>query len=141
MMDRELLKLGAKIELARREFFFYCNLKAPDFYRPDRKYLVDLCNEFQEFLESDDKVMIVNEPPRHGKSRTVGNLVEWILGRDNTKKVMTGSYNETLSTTFSKNVRNSIQEQKADRYKPEFSDVFPGTRIKRGDGADRKSVV
>ena len=134
-MDRELLKLGAKIELARREFFFYCNLKAPDFYRPDRKYLVDLCNEFQEFLESDDKVMIVNEPPRHGKSRTVGNLVEWILGRDNTKKVMTGSYNETLSTTFSKNVRNSIQEQKADRYKPVFSDVFPGTRIKRGDGA------
>ena len=134
-MDRELLKLGAKIELARREFFFYCNLKAPDFYKPDRKYLVDLCNEFQEFLESDDKVMIVNEPPRHGKSRTVGNLVEWILGRDNTKKVMTGSYNETLSTTFSKNVRNSIQEQKADRYKPVFSDVFPGTRIKRGDGA------
>lgn len=134
-MDRELLKLGAKIELARREFFFYCNLKAPDFYRLDRKYLVDLCNEFQEFLESDDKVMIVNEPPRHGKSRTVGNLVEWILGRDNTKKVMTGSYNETLSTTFSKNVRNSIQEQKADRYKPVFSDVFPGTRIKRGDGA------
>ena len=135
MMDRELLKLGAKIELARREFFFYCNLKAPDFYRPDRKYLVDLCNEFQVFLESDDKVMIVNEPPRHGKSRTVGNLVEWILGRDNAKKVMTGSYNETLSTTFSKNVRNSIQEQKADRYKPVFSDVFPGTRIKRGDGA------
>ncbi|MDT4373966.1 phage terminase large subunit [Blautia coccoides] len=134
-MDRELLKLGAKIELARREFFFYCNLKAPDFYKPDRKYLVDLCNEFQEFLESDDKVMIVNEPPRHGKSRTVGNLVEWILGRDNTKKVMTGSYNETLSTTFSKNVRNSIQEQKADRYKPVFSDVFPSTRIKRGDGA------
>ena len=134
-MDRELLKFGAKIELARREFFFYCNLKAPDFYKPNRKYLVDLCNEFQEFLDSDDKVMIVNEPPRHGKSRTVGNLVEWILGRDNTKKVMTGSYNETLSTTFSKNVRNSIQEQKADIYKPVFSDVFPGTRIKRGDGA------
>ena len=42
MMDRELLKLGAKIELARREFFLYCNLKAPDFYRSDRKYLVDL---------------------------------------------------------------------------------------------------
>lgn len=134
-MDRELLKFGAKIELARREFFFYCNLKAPDFYKPDRKYLVDLCNEFQEFLDSDEKVMIVNEPPRHGKSRTVGNLVEWILGRDNTKKVMTGSYNETLSTTFSKNVRNSIQERKADMYKPVFSDVFPNTHIKRGDGA------
>lgn len=135
MMDRELLKLGAKIELARREFFFYCNLKAPDFYREERSYLVNLCNELQEFMESDEEVCIVNEPPRHGKSRTAGNLVEWILGRDPTKKVMTGSYNETLSTMFSKNVRNSIQEQKADKYKPVFSDVFPGVRIKYGDAA------
>ena len=48
---------------------------------------------------------------------------------------MTGSYNETLSTMFSKNVRNDIMEQKADVYKPVFSDVFPGVTIKRGDGA------
>lgn len=134
-MDKELIKLGAKIELARREFFFYCQLKAPDFYKSDRKYLVELCNEFQEFLDSDDEVMIVNEPPRHGKSRTVGNLVEWVLGKDQTQKIMTGSYNETLSTMFSKNVRNSIMEQKADKYKPVYSDVFPGVSIKRGDGA------
>ncbi|WMJ85484.1 phage terminase large subunit [Anaerocolumna sp. MB42-C2] len=134
-MDKELIKLGAKVELAKREFFFYCQLKAPDFYKSDRQYLVSLCNEFQEFLESDEEVMIVNEPPRHGKSRTAGNLVEWVLGRDQTQKIMTGSYNETLSTMFSKNVRNSIMEQKADQYKPVFSDVFPGVSIKRGDGA------
>ena len=48
---------------------------------------------------------------------------------------MTGSYNETLSTTFSKNVRNDIQEAKADIYKPVYSDVFPGVKIKRGDGS------
>ena len=48
---------------------------------------------------------------------------------------MTGSYNETLSTMFSKNVRNDIQEAKADIYKPVFHDVFPFTYIKRGDGA------
>lgn len=126
---------GAKRELARREFFFYCHLTAPDFYRPDRQYLVDLCREFQEFLESDEKVMIVNEPPRHGKSRTAGKLVEWILGKDQKKKIMTGSYNETLSTTFSKNVRNTITEQKADAGKTIFSDIFPGITIKRGDGA------
>lgn len=134
-MDRELIKLGAKIELARREFFFYCQLKAPDFYKSDRDYLVQLSNEFQEFLNSDEKVMIVNEPPRHGKSRTAGLLVEWVLGNDQTQKIMTGSYNETLSTMFSKNVRNSILEEKADQYRPVFSDVFPGVKIKRGDGA------
>ena len=135
MVDRKLLIQGAKIELARREFFFYCNLKAPDFYKEDRQYLVELCNEFQQFLESDDEVMILNLPPRHGKSRTAGLFVEWVLGKDQTQKIMTGSYNETLSTMFSKNVRNDIQEMKADQYKPVFSDVFPGVKIRQGDGA------
>lgn len=134
-MDKKLIKLGAKIELARREFFFYCNLKAPDFYKPNRKYLVDLCNDLQEFYEGDDEVLIVNEPPRHGKSRTAGLFVEWVLGKNQSEKIMTGSYNETLSTMFSKNVRNSIQEEKADKYKSVYSDVFPGVAIKRGDGA------
>ena len=130
-----MIKLGAKIELARRDFFACCNLKAPDFYKADRRYLVDLCNEFQDFIQSDDEVMIVNEPPRHGKSRTAGLLVEWVLGNDKNQKIMTGSYNETLSTMFSKNVRNDIMEAKADVHKPVFSDVFPGVSIKRGDGA------
>lgn len=134
-MDRETIIRGAQIELARREFFFYCNLKAPDFYKEDRKYLVELCNDFQDFIQSDDEVMIVNEPPRHGKSRTAGMLVEWVLGNDQTQKIMTGSYNETLSTMFSKNVRNDIQEMKADQSKVVFSDIFPGVRIKQGDGA------
>nr|DAL80229.1 MAG TPA: Terminase [Caudoviricetes sp.] len=134
-MDRETIIRGAKIELAKREFFFYCNLKAPDFYKEDRKYLVELCNDFQDFIQSDDEVLVVNEPPRHGKSRTAGLLVEWVLGNDQTQKIMTGSYNETLSTMFSKNVRNDIQEVKADQSKIVFSDIFPGVRIKQGDGA------
>ena len=125
----------AKIELARREFFFYCYLKAPNFYKYERKFLVDLCNDLQNFLTSDDEVLILNLPPRHGKSRTVGNLVEWLLGRDINAKIMTGSYNETLSTQFSKDVRNTIQEVKADKDKIVFSDIFPGVSIKQGDGA------
>ena len=48
---------------------------------------------------------------------------------------MTGSYNQTLSTTFSKNVRNSIQSEKADEEKVVFKDIFPGVSIKKGDGA------
>lgn len=114
---------------------FYCHLKAPDFYKEDRKYLIDLCNAFQDFVQSDDEVMVVNEPPRHGKSRTAGLLVEWVLGNDQSQKIMTGSYNETLSTMFSKNVRNDIMEEKADQIRIVFSDIFPNVRIKRGDGA------
>ena len=64
MADINMIKKYAKIELAKREFFSYCNIKAPDFYKKDRKYLVDMCNEMQDFLRSDDEVLIVNEPPR-----------------------------------------------------------------------------
>lgn len=136
MIDKAMIKLHAKIELAKREFFYFCNLKAPDFYKRDRKYLVDLCNDLQAFYESDEyDALIINEPPRHGKSRTASLLVEWILGKNQDEKIMTGSYNETLSTMFSKNVRNGIMETKADPMKPVYSDVFPNVRIKRGDGA------
>lgn len=135
MVDRADIIRGAQCELARREFFFYCHLKAPDFYKEDRKYLIDLCKAFQDFVQSDDEVMVVNEPPRHGKSRTAGLLVEWVLGNDQSQKIMTGSYNETLSTMFSKNVRNDIMEEKADQNRIVFSDIFPDVRIKRGDGA------
>lgn len=134
-MDKKLIRLFALIELTRREFFFYCHLMAPNFYKPNRKYLVDLCNDLQAFYESDDEVLIVNEPPRHGKSRTAGLFVEWVLGNNHNQKIMTGSYNETLSTMFSKNVRNSIMQEKADQYKIVYSDVFPTTKIKHGDGA------
>ena len=134
-MDKRLIQLGAQMELARRDFFYYCRLKAPDFYKENRTFLVKLCGAFQDFLNSDESVMIINIPPRHGKSRTASCFVEWVLGKDKNQKIMTGSYNETLSTMFSKNVRNSISEEKADMYMPVYSDVFPDTKIKRGDGA------
>src|SRR5690606_28551656 len=69
------------------------------------------------------------------KSFTGGHLAQWVFGINPSEKIMTGSYNETLSTVFSKQVRNSIQEIKADNNKIVYSDIFPETRIKHGDGA------
>ena len=132
---RERIRQRARVLVARENFFSFCQVTAGDFYKPDRKYLVKTCNEMQAFLFSDDDVLVICEPPRHGKSRTAGKFVEWTLGKDITKKIMTGSYNSTLSTSFSKNVRNNIDEQKADESKIIYSDVFPATRIKYGDAA------
>ncbi|MFX4060131.1 terminase, partial [Streptococcus suis] len=70
-----------------------------------------------------------------GKSSTAGMFFQWFLGNDNYKKIITGSYNETLSTVFSKNVRNAIQETKADEYVVVVNDIFPDTHIKYGDSA------
>ena len=124
-----------KIRLAREWFFAYCNLKAPDFYKDDRNYLKVLCDALQNFPASEKTVLLVDMPPRHGKSRTLQLFVEWLLGQNHQLKVMTGSYNETLSTVFAKNVRNSIMELHIDDDRPVYSDVFPNTRIKQGDAA------
>ena len=119
--------------MARDEFWYYCKLKAPDFYNENRQFLKDMCNRLQEFIESDKRILVINLPPRHGKSRTAGLLVQWLLGKDNNSKIMTGSYNETLSGTFAKQVRDSIQEQDGI-----FNKVFPTTHIKYGEASANK---
>ena len=128
-------KRQLRIYAAGVDFWTYCTVKAPDFYTPDRLYLKDICDQLQDFADSDDEVLVLNAPPRHGKSRTISLFTSWILGRKPTLKVMTGSYNEMLSTTFSKSVRDTIQEVKANPETVVFSDIFPGVEIKRGDAA------
>lgn len=132
-MIPEYVKERAKIELARRIFWNYCKLKAPDFYKEDRAFLKDMCNKLQSFIESNKKILVINMPPRHGKSRTATLLVQWLLGNDNKRKIMTGSYNETLSATFAKQVRDSILETDGI-----FSKVFPETKIKYGESTMNK---
>ena len=132
----EKVQFQARMELARRDLWTFCKEKAPDFYKEDRRYLKRICRELQEFYEDpNEKVMIINEPPRHGKSRTGGLMAQWVFGVNPREKIITGSYNEQLSTTFSRGVRNDIMERKASKDKIVYSDIFPNTRIKRGNSA------
>lgn len=135
MTREEYIKQQAKIELARREFFYFCHALTPAFYKPERTFLQDLCQQMQDFYYSDDDVLVINMPPRHGKSFSASHFAQWVFGINPAEKIMTGSYNETLSTVFSKQVRNSIQEIKAQDDQIVYSDIFPNTKIKRGDGA------
>src|SRR5690625_1296155 len=112
MIDMDLIKLEAKKELARREFFYFCNVMSPNFYKTERNFLEELCGEMQDFYYSDDDVLIVNVPPRHGKSFTASHFAQWVFGINPSEKIMTGSYNETLSTVFSKQVRNRSEERR-----------------------------
>ena len=121
----------AKLELCRRDFWIFCKTLAPDFYIDGRDYLERICKEFQDFYESDDKVLIVNEPPRHGKSRTASLFAQWVFGKNPSEKIITGSYNEQLSTTFSRGVRNAIMERKASKDRIVYSDIFPQTVLKK----------
>jgi predicted phage terminase large subunit-like protein len=134
-----LLQQQLKIELSRREFWQYCKLTSPDFYSNDRAFLHDLADKLQWFVEeAEQQIMVVNMPPRHGKSRTATKFVQWLFGKYGIdKKVMTGSYNETLSGTFAKAVRDVIAEKPTEGVLT-YGDIFPSTKIKYGEAAAQK---
>ena len=126
-----------KCELARREFWEYCKLLHKDFYREDREFLKELCYKLQEFYYNDDEFMIVNEPPRHGKSFTATNFVEWVLGRNPLERIMSASYSHDLSKNFSKKVRGTISTEKiGDNIV--YSDIFSETKLKFGSSEAMK---
>lgn len=135
-IKEEIIK-QARLELARRDFFEYCKLTSPDFYKEDRKFLKEMCKELQDFYESDDQIIVINMPPRHGKSRTAGKFVEWVFGKNNKAKVMTGSYNEDLSGTFAKSVRDTIATEQTKGIIV-YKDIFPNTSIKYGESTAKK---
>ncbi len=137
-LERELALRNARVS-----FWSYCQLKAPDFYKIDRPHLIDLCNLLQLFWE--DKLLkpdgsafsklMINMPPRFGKSRTLILFCSWILGNEKETKIITGSYNDKLAQRFSKYTRNMIQEEKNSPEQLVYSDVFSDIKIKQGDGS------
>lgn len=136
--DKELIKLEAKKELARRDFWHYCKLLGKkDFYNDKKEYLKDLCNQLQSFIDSNKKILVINMPPRFGKSYTATLFVQWLLGRNNKLKIMTGSYNETLSSTFAKQVRDMIATEQTQGVTV-YRDIFPDTKIKYGEASMNK---
>ena len=138
VFDKELIKLEAKKELARRYFWYYCKLLGKKGFFSNRKeYLKDLCTQLQDFVDSDKKILVVNMPPRFGKSYTAKLFVQWLLGRNNHLKIMTGSYNELLSSSFAKEVRDIIATKQTQGIIV-YRDIFPDTKIKYGEASMNK---
>ncbi|MGF0095018.1 phage terminase large subunit [Peptoniphilus sp. SGI.035] len=131
--EKAQLRCRATMIKARKNFYSFCRLKSPQFYKDSRSYLKDVCNRLENFYNSKDQVLIINMPPRHGKTFSINHFVQWILGNNNNLKIMIGAYNDLLSTNFSKQIRNSIAEENPRAVT--FSDIFPNTKIKYGDGA------
>lgn len=132
-MVPEYIREQARYELARRNFWDYCKITSPGDYNDDREFLNNMCNALQEFIKSNDRVLVINLPPRHYKTRTISKFVQWLLGNDSKYRIMTGSYNERLSTSMAKSVRDTIQEKDGI-----YSRIFPNTKIKYSEASMNK---
>lgn len=146
----EIELLDALIEqrkyLSRQSFWEYCKTRAPDFYIDGRTHLEKICETLQSLYEgrllNGDGVpyenMIMNIPPRHGKSRTLIHFCEWVLGDRQQNRIITASYNEDLATVFSRYTRDGISEEKVYPHEIVYSDIFPGVKVKKGDSSYRQ---
>lgn len=125
-----------ELQLARVDFYNFCKIMMPKFYKDERDYLYEFCEKLQDFVEKSDKhFLVINLPPRHGKSLTAQLFTAWLFGINPKNKVMTASYNETLSATFAQTVRNLIQTEKVDDENIVFTDIFPDTKVKYGEAS------
>ena len=67
--------------------------------------------------------LIVNCPPRHGKSELASRLFPtWYVGRNTGSSIIAASYNEKFSWDFGREVRQIIED-------PAYGQVFPEVRI------------
>jgi predicted phage terminase large subunit-like protein len=128
---------------AQSSFWAYCKYISPRFFREDRPHLRQLAGALQALVERrltapDGAVcrrMMINLPPRMGKSYTLTLFNQWMLGRNPGEKIICVSYNEILAARFARAVRDGIDTQKAAPGARVFADVFPGIRIKPGDAS------
>jgi predicted phage terminase large subunit-like protein len=139
-------KRAEKTKAAQNNFYAFCRLVAPDFYKDGRDYQKTLCDTLQSMYEKklinpETKkpytVLIINLPPGFGKSYTACLFAVWVFGKSIKNQVITVSYMQDLAVGFSKNVRNNIAEEpivgESDYYTA--SCVFPHLKIKQGDAA------
>lgn len=135
--------IAERIAVSRKSFWEYCKTRAPEFYLEHRHHLKTICETLQNLYEgtllNDNgepyENMIMNLPPRHGKSRTLILFCEWVLGKVQTNRIITASYNEDLATVFSRYTRDGISEEKLYPHEIVFSDIFPGVQVKHGDAS------
>ena len=128
---------------ARVSLWAYCKLMNPKFYRDDRPHLRTLADCLQRLYEgkllrkdgTPYRKIIINIPPRHGKSYILSMFTQWAFGKSSENRVITVSYNETLAIRFAKGVRDAIDQEKADPRITIFNDIFPRTKIKYGDAS------
>lgn len=147
LIENENLELAcvmdqAEIELSRSDFWEFCCTLSPDYYTDEKIHLEELCCTLQDFYEHKllkhdgtfYNKLIIEMPPQHGKSRTLTNFTAWVFGQNQEERVITGSYNDELAQDFSRYTRDIITAV-SNTGEIVYSDIFPDTKIKRGDAS------
>ena len=148
-VNRKETERDRNLRLGRENLRTFCNLRKPDFYKPERGYQDILCDTLQAAYEKrllsekskkPIKYLIINLPPGYGKSYTLANFANWAYGQDIKNKIITVSYNGTIAPEFARTTRDMVAEEPDPENEDSYTtrDFFPQVRLKYGDASVMK---
>ena len=120
MDDREILNMEARSNLAAFVLSMHDDYLMGWFH-------LDLCITLMKFY-LDVKAgkrprLIINAPPRHGKSQVVSrDFPPWLFGVDPDIEVIASSYNQELANDMSRDVQSIMKQE-------EYRTVFPNVNL------------
>lgn len=123
----------ARLELARREFWYFEQELYPELFTDNRKLLKEMADTIQSFIEDSDKhYLVLSVPPGHFKSFTAKNLALWLMGRDPLTRIIGVANSGELSSMFSTQIRDTILGVNYGKGGVPYTEIFPDTKIKYG---------
>lgn len=125
----ELLPLLESVALdrARESLLTFTRLTRPH-YRANWHHRM-LCRALERFARGEIPRLLVEMPPRHGKSELVSRVLPaWLFGRDPNTQLIAGSYSADLASMMSRDVQRIIDSSK-------YQEIFPDVRLSSGKGA------
>jgi predicted phage terminase large subunit-like protein len=106
----EALSHEAKKELARRDYRDYVEYVHHGHYS-HFKHTELICETLQRIANGEQLSVLIEMPPRHGKSMTVTETFpSYYLGRNPDKRVIAAAYSDGLATKFGRLNRNKFNE-------------------------------
>lgn len=81
------------------------------------------------FGDRDYKILIIDEPPRHGKSQQVSiDFPAWYLGNNPSHEIITSSYSADLAQDFGGKTREKVSSL-------QYQTIFPEVKLKEDEKA------
>lgn len=122
----ETLRLFARDDLD--SFILFMEWRRPperQFWRPRRHVLLPVCEGFQDLEDGQIDVLVVQMPPRVGKSTTGCFAMVWHMGRNPLEANLMSGYAEKLTDGFYEEVLGLLTDPETYR----FLEVFPEAEI------------
>jgi predicted phage terminase large subunit-like protein len=127
-----------RIKKAPTEYFTFAQLLKPDPNDPgdatkstflDRPFPRALAKAMEDIANGKRKRLIVNVPPRHGKTELTSRMfIPWFMGKNPNKHVIFTGYSDVFAQDIGRDVRSNMRN-------PAFKQVFPHCTLEQGSEA------